>query len=646
MIRRLICLSVAGYALASFFTAAHAADPISLTGKIDSVTVYRGQALVTRTVDVSAPAGLTDIVVTGLPERVIPGSVYAESADGIDIHSVGFRTRAVEQDNRVEVQQIDKLIRADQDDLDAVNRSQQVLAQRSQYLDKLESFAAPTAMTELSKGVLNADVLKALTTFIFDQRKDISDESLDLSHKQRAAQEQLDLHQRQRAELTGGSTKSVREAVVSVTFKNAGGQLRVHYLVDQADWTASYIAHGNPSQQSVNLEYDASVRQMSGEDWPDVDMILSTATPSLVATAPVLDPLEIALASVPYANGQTAVTSAYAEQRDALIQQRTAAEANRSLSNNYNGPVTINGGALSNGSFNGNFGVTQQQLQNLAPAQSLDSDLNSVARQLQVLELVAEATKPQTPSEGHQSVSVTYHLTNRTTLPSRADEQLIQISTLALKGTFYKTAMPVLTSFIYDQASVVNDGKNVLLAGPVSSYQNDHFVGIGQLPTVTTGESFTLGFGIDASLRAGRELVEKTDTVQAGNRVLGFNYKLTIENFGNDPAIVRLMDRVPTTKANEAKITLGATSKELSAAPEYLPDDKTKGILRWDVSVPAQAIGDKAATVTHQFKVEYDKQLTVSSAALTAGGFGGGGGGRGGAGGGGGAGGAGRGAGR
>jgi hypothetical protein len=625
MFRRFMSFSVASAALASLITAAHAADPISLPGKIDSVTVYRGQALVTRVVDITAPAGLTEIVVTDLPDRVLPGSVYAESADGIEVRSVSFQTRPVSQDIRVEVQKIDAQIRADQDALDAGNRSLAVLTQRSQYLDKLEAFAAPTAMTELSKGVLNADVLKTLTSFIFDQRKAISDEQLDLAHKQRDTQEQLDLHQRQRGELTGGSTKSVREADVLVNLTNANGHLRVHYLVDQADWTASYIARGSPSQQSVRLEYDASVRQMSGEDWPNVDMILSTATPSLVATAPMLDPLEIALASVP-ASEAVAGAGAYTAQREALVQQRAVAENFRNMSpgNNASSNGIVSGnGSLSLGGNGGGFGgafggnaAASAQSQSAAQL-GLDSDLNSVARQLQVLELVARDAKSETPSEGHQSVSVTYHLA-RTSLPSRADEQLIQIAALPLKGNFYKTAMPVLTSFVYDQANVVNDGKIVLLAGPVSSYQNEQFVGIGQIPTVSMGESFTLGFGIDSSLRASRELVEKTDAVQAGNRVLTFNYKLSIENFGSDPAVVRLMDRIPTSKANEAKISPISASADLSTDPQYVATDKTKGILRWDVSVPAQAIGNKAVTVTHLFKVEYDKQLSISGSALGA----------------------------
>jgi hypothetical protein len=684
MFRRFARVSAGALVLLSLNSLGLAADPIPLPGKIDSVTVYRGQALVTRLVDVAAPPGLTEILVTNLPDRVIPGSVYAESSDGVEVRSVSYREHPVSQDIRQEVQVIDRQIRADQDAIDAESSALRVLALRGKFLDNLEGFTSATAVTELSKGILDAETLKTLSLYIFDQRQAISTDGLDLARKMRDSREQLNLHQRQRLTLTGSSSMTAREADVLVNFTRAGGQLRVHYLVDQADWTASYIARGNPAQQSVRLEYDASVRQMSGEDWPSVDMILSTATPSLVATAPQLDPLEIALESVPATDkvydAALPPPQDYSDARKALVAEQQSAELERNGDQlALNGPVGTTGarnmggrggggggaagrdvrggaaggapaglGATSSGNSAVDDLLTQQRLRRMKesgqlvngadtlaastqPSQmfdvyrqqdrqaaqaALDQNLKDVSRQLQVLELVTQAAKSNAPSEGHQSVSVTYHLA-RTSVPSRNDEQLIQIAALPLKGSFYKTAMPVLTSFVYDQASVVNDAKIVLLAGPVSSYQNEQFVGVGQIPTVSMGESLTLGFGIDSSLRASRELIDKTDDLQAGNRVLSFNYKLSIENFGADPAVVRLMDRIPTSKASEARITPIGASRDLSADPEYVATDKTRGILRWDVTVPGQVIGDKAVTVSHQFRVEYDKQLSISASSFS-----------------------------
>ena len=55
---------------------------LEVKGVIDSVTVYRGQALVARTVDVPAPGGLREVVITDLPVQVVPSSLFAESGAG------------------------------------------------------------------------------------------------------------------------------------------------------------------------------------------------------------------------------------------------------------------------------------------------------------------------------------------------------------------------------------------------------------------------------------------------------------------------------------------------------------------------------------------------------------------------------------
>jgi uncharacterized protein (TIGR02231 family) len=238
-----------------------------------------------------------------------------------------------------------------------------------------------------------------------------------------------------------------------------------------------------------------------------------------------------------------------------------------------------------------------------------------------VLELVAKKADRRPSDEFaavSEGVSVTYQLPNKTNLPSRSDQQLIQITSAPMKAEFHKVAIPVLTSFVYDEATVTNESKNVLLAGPVSTYLAGQFVGHGEIPTVAVGETFRVGFGIDSSLRATRELTEKTDTTQGGNRVSTFTYRIAIENFGDQAVAVRVLDRLPMGKDGQVKLTLApaAQGMEISPDPAYLATDRKKGILRWDVEVPAQAIGPKALAIEYQFSLEYDRQMSVSDQAL------------------------------
>lgn len=184
--------------------------------KIDSVTVYLGQALVTRGVEVPATIGLGEVVVSDLPHRILPASLFAESTDGIEVRSVRYRERAVSQDVREEVRKLDAQIRKMNDDLNANQKQQQLLGEQRVYLDKLANFTAPTATVEMTKGVLDATQLKTLTTYQFESRKAITDQELKLQTEQRDMREGLAVLERQRAEITGRSSKTVREAIVFV----------------------------------------------------------------------------------------------------------------------------------------------------------------------------------------------------------------------------------------------------------------------------------------------------------------------------------------------------------------------------------------------------------------------------------------------
>ncbi len=446
-------------------------DGNSTRGKLDEVTVYRGQALITRLVDVPGRAGLREVVVTDLPEHVQPSSIYAENAEGVEVRSVRYRIRPVEQDVRDEVRKLDAEIRQVQDAIQANAQQTRVLGERKTFLEKLQQFTAPTANAELTKGVLNAETLKVLTTFMFDQGQTVATAQLKATQEQRDLNEKLNLRQREREVLTGGSAKTIREAVVFVNLKEANGRLRLRYLVDGASWAPSYNARADGKGQ-ITVEYNAAIEQMSGEDWTDVTMALSTATPSLVAKAPALEPLTIALSAGTPANippGAKSSASGYWSAKKDLDERRKAIDINRSLNGNFsfNAANTYSGVRPSGGTVTGS-GTLQlnqapnaqpqavnptepgQPQQQMAQVDDFDTTLNDVARESQVLDLINTAriekgAKPGPDRDG-EGVSVSYQLAGRTSLPSRADRQLIQIAAVPMKAEVYRIAKPVLTS--------------------------------------------------------------------------------------------------------------------------------------------------------------------------------------------------------
>ncbi|HUV38735.1 MAG TPA: DUF4140 domain-containing protein, partial [Planctomycetota bacterium] len=121
-----------------------AADAKMVTGKVDAVTLYRGQALVTRVVALDAPAGVVELVVTDLPMALVPESLFAEGAAGVEVRSVRYRARAVSEEPREEIRRLDAEIEKLDEQIARVQRMQQLIAKRETYLDKLEQFVAPT----------------------------------------------------------------------------------------------------------------------------------------------------------------------------------------------------------------------------------------------------------------------------------------------------------------------------------------------------------------------------------------------------------------------------------------------------------------------------------------------------------------------
>jgi hypothetical protein len=574
-------------------------------GRLDAVTVYRGQALVTRLVDVPGPAGLREVVVTGLPNEIAPESLYAESADGVEVRSVRYRTRPVEQDVREEVRALDAQLAELQRKQTVNGRRRQDVEARKAYLAKLEGFVAPTATTELTHGVLDAETLATLTRFMNEERGAIADLELELTFEQQDLASQTELLQRKRAELTGASARTAREAVVFVNVTAERGRMRVRYLVNQASWAPSYNIRTDAGSEQVRLEANASIHQRSGEDWNDVEMTLSTATPSLVSKAPVLSPLAIRLAAP--GKGQPQAGPGYKQARRDLEKQKMAVSNAR------------------------NTMAVQQQMEQVQRAGQAevaaqmgaighnDAELNRLATALQNLDLMTHERirrdKAERRTEADEA-AVTYRLAARTSLPSRSDRQLIQIAAVPLSAEFYKVATPVLSDLVYDEADLVNESGMVLLSGSVASYVRGDFVGHGQIPTVAIGEHFTVGLGIDSSLRAHRELVQREEHIQGGNRIVKFAYRLALENFGEAAASVRLYDRLPQPERSDIKLTLSEAGEPLSEDPAYVSGPRKKGILRWQAEVPAQAMGVDAKAIEYEFQLEYDKQMAIAGLAM------------------------------
>ena len=74
-------------------------------------------------------------------------------------------------------------------------------------------------------------------------------------------------------------------------------KLKVSYLVSNATWAPSYDVRVQADETRMKLLYYGNISQNSGEDWNNVELVLSTARPSSGGTLPKLGTLKASLRS-------------------------------------------------------------------------------------------------------------------------------------------------------------------------------------------------------------------------------------------------------------------------------------------------------------------------------------------------------------
>jgi hypothetical protein len=204
--------------------------------RVTAVTVYQGNALVTREVDVPAGRNLIEIVVTPLPAQTVDSSLYAEGNDGVRVLSTRYRTRAVKEDTRKEVRAKEMQIHTLKQEAERLQKEIQVIEQNLQLLAKLENFTSATMQQLAEKGLLNSHATLALAKYVMESRAEKSAAQVVLQQKLQANAEATGFATRELGELTTGSSRTERDAVIVIDKAAPEGKVHLNYLVTAATW--------------------------------------------------------------------------------------------------------------------------------------------------------------------------------------------------------------------------------------------------------------------------------------------------------------------------------------------------------------------------------------------------------------------------
>lgn len=600
--------------------------PKAAPSELTDVTVYQGTALVTRTVSVPQGAALTEVVVTPLPARVVPSSLYTEGGDGLRILSTRLRARALREDIRAAVRAKEQQVQELQAKAQRLQAEVESNRLDTEFLKKLEDFTSGTAKNLAEQGRFASEPITELSDYLMGTRAEKAAAATALQEQIRANAEALNFAQRELAELASGSVKTAFDAVILVDRGEAGGgTVRLSYLVGAASWRPQYrIRAGADTAGPVRLEYLAAVAQQSGEDWNGVRLTLSTAQPALNAAPPDLVPLAITVRAIE--EGETPMVARKAApglggmgggmggMGGGMMMNAPAAPAS--------GPAPAGGLSLEQYAAQASqFRGQAQTVLNRNDLRVGGELLNAAAAFDQARELLAAddekakdaAIAPAGPAADGPTVS--FPMPGTATVPSRPDALMVELKRLEFPATFFDKAVPILSSRVYRLANLTNTGETVLLPGEATMYVGTDFVGRMSLPLVAAGEPFTVGFGVDPQVQVFRRLMQKTRAVQGGNQVHTYEFRISVRNFRPQPVSVQVWDRLPRAADQDVAVNLASTDPALSTDSAYLRNARNDNLLRWDLTVEPTAADATPLTISYQFRLEFAREMTIDQIA-------------------------------
>ncbi|KAF8324108.1 hypothetical protein DL93DRAFT_2176637 [Clavulina sp. PMI_390] len=310
--------------------------------------------------------------------------------------------------------------------------------------------------------------------------------------------------------------------IVMLAKEDGEATLILNYVVSQASWSSLYdvraelptATSGKGSTPSVEVQYRASIRQTTGEDWDNVALTLSTASPTVGSTIPTLDMIRIAPVRPP-------PSVAYASAPGGSKRSRVS-----------------------------RFLDTREAVE-----EDSDEDMG-----------FGLFDDGPTISVKEAGLSLTYGITGKSSIPSNMDWHRVSIANIDLPAELEWITVPRKLTSAFLRCRIRNTSAYEFIDGPGSVFIDGNFASKTQLPSVSPGESFSCSLGVDPSLRITYHPQKKIATsTSAGlmaalsnkkeSQTTTFRQRITIKNTRLGP-VSRLIvqDQVPVSEDSKLKV--------------------------------------------------------------------------------------------
>jgi len=530
---------------------------------ITSVTVFRDGARVLRAGLIELAAGPAPVTIGDLPATVDTASVRV-AARGRDLAllNVEVRRRVGTEPLREEAGRLRAEVERWRDAVHALEDEDAAEQAGLGFLRHLSEAAATSLARAVGSGRAGYDELSGMAGHLSASTASALARKREIGVRRRAAERELAAAEARlsAAEQGGGRPKKVAFVEVMVDLEARAAteaEIDLTYHVSGASWRPLYDLALD--RERLNVSYLAEVTQQTGEDWPEVELVLSTTRTGQSQTLPELSPWYIGRPQPP----------------------RRPADA---------APMSAMGGAVASGATDGPEDGPQDRPGAMASAARGQRTPHGARM------LAAEQ------AESESGAGLAYTVARPLAVPGDGGPHKTLVASFDADAVLDYLTVPVLAPEAYLRATVTN-GALLLLPGRARIFHGAQFVGETHLGTVAPGEEFEVQLGVDDQIKVERKLRRRSTSkaLLGGTRTIDIGYEITVENHRDRDATVSVHDHIPVSTDGDVKVR----ARETSPPPAETDD---LGELTWNLVLTPR----ESATIRHRFTVEHPAQVAVT----------------------------------
>ncbi len=506
------------------------ADEIVLTAKNTEVRVFLQQAQITAQVKASLASGKHTLIIENIANTIEPSSIQLAGEGDLTILSTRYGQNFVSSPkNSAKLKNL-------KDSLNTNLENQRFLQLNLETFEREKDLLKANYSVQNNNLGASPDKVKAMADFFRLRMADINQNILKTEKQVNQAKEKTEKLQQQIKELNE-IRPSVGQIMVEIMANSKGtASLELSYIAYNAGWAPVYDIRADNIKSNINLHYKANVWQLTGIDWEQVKLTLSTTNPSLGGNKPELGTQWVDFYQAPM-------------YRQSEYKSRA-------------------GGA--------------------AP---MMNDAAAPAMEAMVVQSTADITKMV-----ETSLALNFDIAIPYTINHGGSQQLVDIQKHSLVGNFTHYAAPKLDNDAFLIAQISGWEQYNLLPGQAKVFFEGAYVGETYVNAMGTSDTLKLGMGRDKKVILKREKVtDFTSKKTIGSSIKeSYGYKITIRNTKKESVNLVLEDQVPISQNKDIEVfeksyagaSIDEATGKVSWALQLKPNETKVLELKYSIKYP------------------------------------------------------------